>query len=85
MSKVPELEGAQVIHVGKVSRKQINQYKKGYGKMFTEVQNIVAKAKRDNPGSVVVPSVVTHRKKGKQYNTGDTLAFHPSFGYYVKN
>jgi len=66
MSKLPDLEGAQVIHLGKVSRKQINKYKKGYGKMFTEVQQVVAKAKREQLGSTVVPSVVVHRRKGKK-------------------
>ena len=68
----------------KISKKQINQYKKGYGRMFTEVQNVVAKAKRDEPNSTVVPSVVLHRRKGKQYNAGDTLSFNPLIGYYVK-
>jgi hypothetical protein len=84
MSKLPALEGAQVEHLGKISRKQINQYKKGYGQMFMEVQNVVAKAKRDNPGSTVIPSVVVHRRKGKKYNAGDTLSYHPYFGFQVK-
>jgi hypothetical protein len=56
-----------VIHMGKTSRKAIKKYKKGYGKMFMEVQQVAERAKATAPaGENVLPIVVLHRKKIKK-------------------
>jgi len=56
-----------VIHLGKKSRKEIKKYKKGYGKMFMEVQQILERAKANAPaGEEILPVVVIHKKKIKK-------------------
>ena len=56
-----------VIHLGKKSRKQIKQYKKGFGNMFMEVQHLVTNLKaKAGPNTDIVPTVVVHQKKRKK-------------------
>jgi len=58
---------SNVIHLGKKSRKEIKKYKKGYGKMFMEVQQVLDRAKATAAaGENVLPIVVLHRKKLKK-------------------
>jgi DNA primase catalytic subunit len=56
-----------VIHLGKKSRKEIKKYKKGIGTMFTEVQQLLEKAKANAaPGEDVIPMVAIHKRKMKK-------------------
>jgi len=60
-------ELVNVIHLGKKSRKEIKKFKKGYGKMFMEVQQVIGHAKKTTTaGEDVLPIVVLHRKKIKK-------------------
>jgi len=58
---------SNVIHLGKKSRKEIKKFKKGYGKMFMEVQQVIERAKTTAPaGQNVLPMVGLFRKKIKK-------------------
>lgn len=55
-----------VTHLGKKSRKEIKKFKKGYGKLFLEVQQVIDRAKSTAPaGNDVLPVVVSFRQKNK--------------------
>ena len=57
---------SNVIHLGKKSRKEIKKFKKGYGKMFMEVQQVNESAKTTVfVGLYVLPKVGHFRKKVK--------------------
>jgi len=60
-------QSVNVIHLGKKSRKEIKKFKKGYGKMFMEVQQVIERAKSTAPaGQDVLPVVGLFRKKMKK-------------------
>lgn len=61
---------SHVVHLGKKSKKQIKKYRKGYGSMYEEVQQVLARAKSNaNAGESVVPMVVVHHRKKKKNNS----------------